>query len=168
MSLFCFAPCTFPFCTTSRPIPSDAACGWYGGARRAADPVDVVVGLAQESILIACANVEGQDRTPRLQTEIYPAQIPPAPNWIICLDPWVQDFYPVLGWGFGTLTWRAQLLPTPALDKSRSPTSWAILLCSQESCHPWHRGDNSDTEAGFATWGHPLAQESALQASCLA
>ena len=44
----------------------------------------------------------------------------PQPRyWIRFLDPWVHDFYPILG--FDNLIGRPQSLPVPELDKSLSP-----------------------------------------------
>ena len=45
--------------------------------------------------------------------------------WIKFLDPWMHDFYPVLG--FGPRTGRTQLFLTPALDKNRFPKEGLLL-----------------------------------------
>ena len=46
-----------------------------------------------------------------------PFSRPQPQYWIKFLDPWMQDFYPVLGFRIG----RTQLFLTPALDKNRCP-----------------------------------------------
>ena len=46
----------------------------------------------------------------------------PQPQyWIKFLDPWRQDFYPVLGWGLASVQGAPPLFPTPALDINRFP-----------------------------------------------
>ena len=55
-----------------------------------------------------------------------PSSRPEPQYWIKFLDPWVHDFYPVLGWGLGILIERAQFFPVPALDKNQSPTYFIL------------------------------------------
>ena len=52
-----------------------------------------------------------------------PSPKPQPQHWIKFLGPWMQDFYPVSGWGFGTRIGRTQLFPTPLLDKNRFPNT---------------------------------------------
>ena len=49
------------------------------------------------------------------------SQDPQPQYWIKFLDPWMQDFYPVLGWGLASVEGDPQLFPTPLLDKNRFP-----------------------------------------------
>ena len=53
---------------------------------------------------------------------------PPTQHRISSLDPWKRTVYPVVSWGFGVATERAQILPAPALDKRRSFSSSCFFL----------------------------------------
>ena len=46
---------------------------------------------------------------------------PQPQHWIKFLDPWMQDFYPVLGWVWHPRREIRDLFLTPALDKNRFP-----------------------------------------------
>ena len=52
---------------------------------------------------------------------------PQPQHWIKFLDPWMQDFYPVLGWGLAPVWGRTQLFPTPILDRNRFPKNFLTI-----------------------------------------
>ena len=61
--------------------------------------------------------------------------LPPDPNprnWIKLLDPWMQDFYPVLGWGFAPVQGEHNSAQHPHWIKINFP--WIVVYRSSK----WH------------------------------
>ena len=54
-----------------------------------------------------------------------PSSRPQPQYWIKFLDPWMQDFYPVLGWGLAPV--QGEHNSSQHLDKNRFPWLFAIF-----------------------------------------